>query len=241
MEKIMSAIDVLSQEEKFIHVVDKFITHHHNSVNNNVFYKNFMFSSPGIIWSIFIHGRSIAIHVITLIILCRCLQESFQPWTQLCSGSLQTAIHCCIAWIHLWIIFQAIWTKQSIFMLICWLSMKRNALQALWLILRRAQWSGKDFDSGSSVYKEWDAEWWREMELAFPAGHNRVLKGRSHPVGVPPVVMALRWVYLSTTCQPSSVLTSVTAAVRFRYRQQLLHCIYSFYPILSRSHAFDRF
>ena len=39
MEKIMSAIDVLSQEEKFIHVVDKFITHHHNSVNNNVFYK----------------------------------------------------------------------------------------------------------------------------------------------------------------------------------------------------------
>ena len=35
----MSAIDVLSQEEKFIHVVDKFITHHHNSVNNNVFYK----------------------------------------------------------------------------------------------------------------------------------------------------------------------------------------------------------
>lgn len=45
----MSAIDVLSQEEKFIHVVDKFITHHHNSVNNNVFYKNFMFSSPGII------------------------------------------------------------------------------------------------------------------------------------------------------------------------------------------------
>ena len=28
----MSAIDVLSQEEKFIHVVDKFITHHHNSV-----------------------------------------------------------------------------------------------------------------------------------------------------------------------------------------------------------------
>ncbi|MDY8707900.1 hypothetical protein UY900_22420 [Escherichia coli] len=31
----MSAINVLSQEEKFIHVVDKFITHHHNSVNNN--------------------------------------------------------------------------------------------------------------------------------------------------------------------------------------------------------------
>ena len=145
------------------------------------FTKNFMFSSPGIIWSIFIHGRSIAIHVITLIILCRCLQESFQPWTQLCSGSLQTAIHCCIAWIHLWIIFQAIWTKQSIFMLICWLSMKRNALQALWLILRQAQWSGKDFDSGSSVYKEWDAEWWREMELAFPAGHNRVLKRQEPP------------------------------------------------------------
>ncbi len=35
----MSAINVLSQEEKFIHVVDKFITHNHNGVNNNVFYK----------------------------------------------------------------------------------------------------------------------------------------------------------------------------------------------------------
>lgn len=45
----MSAINVLSQEEKFIHVVDKFITHNHNGVNNNVFYKNFMFSSPDII------------------------------------------------------------------------------------------------------------------------------------------------------------------------------------------------
>ena len=49
MEEIMSAINVLSQEEKFIHVVDKFITHNHNGVNNNVFYKNFMFSSPDII------------------------------------------------------------------------------------------------------------------------------------------------------------------------------------------------
>lgn len=35
----MSAINVLSQEEKFIHVVDKFITHNHSSVNNNAFYK----------------------------------------------------------------------------------------------------------------------------------------------------------------------------------------------------------
>ena len=39
MEEIMSAINVLSQEEKFIHVVDKFITHNHSSVNNNAFYK----------------------------------------------------------------------------------------------------------------------------------------------------------------------------------------------------------
>lgn len=39
MEKIMSAIDVLSQEEKFVHVVDKYITHHHKSVNNDVFTK----------------------------------------------------------------------------------------------------------------------------------------------------------------------------------------------------------
>ena len=45
----MSTINVLSQEEKFIHVVDKFITHNHSSVNNNAFYKNFMFSSQGII------------------------------------------------------------------------------------------------------------------------------------------------------------------------------------------------
>ena len=31
------------------------------------------------------------------------------------------------------------------------------------------------------MYKEWDAEWWREMELAFPAGHNRVLKRQEPP------------------------------------------------------------
>ena len=49
MEEIMSAISVLSQEEKFIHVVDKFITHHHNSVITIPFIKNFMFSSLGII------------------------------------------------------------------------------------------------------------------------------------------------------------------------------------------------
>jgi len=35
----MSAIDILSQEEKFIYVVDKYITHHHSSVKNNAFYK----------------------------------------------------------------------------------------------------------------------------------------------------------------------------------------------------------
>ncbi len=35
----MNAVCVLSQEEKFIRVVDKYITHYHNSVNNNTFYK----------------------------------------------------------------------------------------------------------------------------------------------------------------------------------------------------------
>ncbi len=129
------------------------------------FVKNFMFSLQGIIWSIFIHGRSTAIHVITLIILCRCLQESFRPWTQRCSESLQIATRCCIAWIHLWIIFQEIWTKQSIFMLIYWPSMKRNALQALWLILHQAQWSGKDCDSDSGVDRTWDTgdKWIRRI------------------------------------------------------------------------------
>ncbi len=45
----MSAINVLSQEEKFIHVVDKFITHNHSSVNNNAFYKKLYVLSQGII------------------------------------------------------------------------------------------------------------------------------------------------------------------------------------------------
>ena len=44
----MSAIDVLSQEEKFIHVVDKFITITTALITMS-FTKNFMFSSPGII------------------------------------------------------------------------------------------------------------------------------------------------------------------------------------------------
>ena len=40
-------------------------------------------------------------------------------------------------------------------MLIYWPSMKRNALQALWLILHQAQWSGKDCDSDSGVDTTW--------------------------------------------------------------------------------------
>ena len=35
----MSNICVSSQEEKFIFVVDKYITHHRDSVNNNNFYR----------------------------------------------------------------------------------------------------------------------------------------------------------------------------------------------------------
>ncbi len=35
----MSNICVSSQEEKFIFVVDKYITHHRDSVNNNIFYR----------------------------------------------------------------------------------------------------------------------------------------------------------------------------------------------------------
>lgn len=35
----MSIICVSSQEEKFIFVVDKYITHHRDSVNNNIFYR----------------------------------------------------------------------------------------------------------------------------------------------------------------------------------------------------------
>lgn len=38
----MSNICVSSQEEKFIFVVDKYITHHRDSVNNNIFTENFM-------------------------------------------------------------------------------------------------------------------------------------------------------------------------------------------------------
>ncbi|AWV25814.1 hypothetical protein CD187_06015 [Citrobacter youngae] len=37
----MSTIDFLSQEEKFIHVIDKYITHRYNSVKNNDFYRSF--------------------------------------------------------------------------------------------------------------------------------------------------------------------------------------------------------
>lgn len=36
----MSNICVSSQEENFIFVVDKYITHHRDSVNNNAFYRN---------------------------------------------------------------------------------------------------------------------------------------------------------------------------------------------------------
>ncbi|MGJ7660700.1 hypothetical protein ACSF6B_00040 [Escherichia coli] len=35
----MSNICASSQEEKFIFVVDKYITHHRDSVNNNIFYR----------------------------------------------------------------------------------------------------------------------------------------------------------------------------------------------------------
>ncbi len=35
----MSNICVSSQEEKFIFVVDKYITQHRDSVNNNIFYR----------------------------------------------------------------------------------------------------------------------------------------------------------------------------------------------------------
>ena len=55
--------------------------------------------------------------------------------------------------------------KQSIFMLIYWPSMKRNALQALWLILHQAQWPGKDCDSDSGVDRTWDTgdKWIRRI------------------------------------------------------------------------------
>lgn len=75
----MSNICVSSQEEKFIFVVDKYITHHRDSVNSNIFYRKLYVLFAGYHLKYFFPGRNIAIRVITLIISCRCLWVSFLP------------------------------------------------------------------------------------------------------------------------------------------------------------------
>lgn len=90
--------------------------------------------------------------------------------------------------------------------------MKRNALQALWLILL---WLS-DQEKIVTATAAWIGHGILEINGAGVSCRIPYrIKRQGHPFGVPPVAMALWWVYLSTTCQPSSVLTRVTAAVRF--------------------------
>ena len=101
--------------------------------------------------------------------------------TQLCSGSLQTAIHllhCLNSLNELY--FRTIWTKQSIFMLICWLSKQKTHYPVGSLAyLRRLSDQKKTLIAAATWYKGMGMLNGGRNGLAFPAGHNRVLKGRT--------------------------------------------------------------
>lgn len=93
----MSAINVLSQEEKFIHVVDKFITHNHNGVNNNVFYKKLYVLFAGYHLKYFYSRaqyRNSCYHVDNIMQMFMGVVSTLKT---LCSGNSQTVTHCCIA------------------------------------------------------------------------------------------------------------------------------------------------
>lgn len=82
------------QEEKFLWVIDKYITRHCHSPKGNDFYRKFYVLFVGYHLKYFMRRRSTAIPVFTSIILCRCSLALRPVSTAICSASSPTATRC---------------------------------------------------------------------------------------------------------------------------------------------------